>query len=136
MKVKKNLFFVAIMLASLMFSGCEMESTDIYHYDIETVTASDAALMVVYDYLNEVGCYTGTKAFFGTTNENDNQAKDLFDENAGKIKRSELQVRLNAEQAKWYEKTVKFSYVLWRGKSSSTAVIIDTKEYSFTISNN
>ncbi|MDR0812116.1 MAG: hypothetical protein LBN23_07615 [Paludibacter sp.] len=135
MKVRKFVIFGAIMLASLALSSCEMETTDLYHYDIETSTASDAALVVVFDYLDEVGCYTGTKAFSGTINENDNRAKDLFDENTGKIKRSELQARLNAEQAKWYEKTVRFSYVLWRGKTSANAVIVDTKEYEFTISN-
>jgi hypothetical protein len=136
MKARNLVIFGAILFVALAFSSCERESTEVYHYDIEMKTSNNAALIVVYEYLDSVGCFTGSKVFTADTyKENDNQAKDLFDESAAKIKRTELQARLDEEKAKWYNRNVEFSYVLWRGNNSATKVVVDTKEYSFTIDN-
>jgi hypothetical protein len=114
---------------SMVFSSCEREVTDVYHYRVDYVESNDKGTKIVSDYLYDQGVFTGDRGFTSaTTADNDNQARDLFDENAVKIKRAALKELLDSRP--WLERTrVTFIYEVVTGNSSTGFIRIDSREY-------
>jgi hypothetical protein len=130
MKLKNLVIFgVVVFTVSVMFSSCVREVTDIYHYRVDYVESNDKGTQIVLDYLNSQGVFTGDRGFTSErTADNDNQARDLFDENAGKIKRAVLKDLLDSRP--WIDRTrVIFVYEVVTGNSSTGFTVIDSREY-------
>jgi hypothetical protein len=130
MKLKNLLTLGVVMFAvSVMFSSCEKDITDIYHYRVEYMEANNKGKQIVSDYLYEQGVFTGDRGFTSErTADNDNKARDLFDENAVKIKRTVLKELL--DERPWIDRShVTFYYEVVTGNSVTGFIIIDRKEY-------
>ncbi|GHT49663.1 hypothetical protein FACS189440_15780 [Bacteroidia bacterium] len=130
MKLKNLLIFGVVMFAvSVMFSSCEKEITDIYHYRVEYMESNSKGKQIVSDYLYEQGVFTGDRGFTSErTADNDNKARDLFDANAVKIKRAVLKDLLDSRP--WIDRTrVTFIYEVVTGNSVTGFIRIESREY-------
>ncbi|GAB6012235.1 hypothetical protein [Viscerimonas tarda] len=126
----KNLLFAASMIAMLtLFGSChELDSTDIYHYRIDYVEGNRQGAQLIYDYAYRQGVFTGDLSFTSqTTRDNDNKALDVLDENAAKIRRSDLKEILSGRS--WInESRVVFYYSVFSG-TMAEPILIGEREY-------
>ncbi|MDR0863349.1 MAG: hypothetical protein LBO74_00250 [Candidatus Symbiothrix sp.] len=131
MKTKKLFILGAMMFALLvMFSSCERDVTDIYHYRIDYEIGNDQGKAIVFEYIAAQGIFTGDRAFTSErTHDNDNEALDVFDENVAKIKRSELGALLD-KRSGLYRTDVIFFYDVYTG-TAENPVMIASKEFAF-----
>ncbi|GHT75733.1 hypothetical protein AGMMS50262_11940 [Bacteroidia bacterium] len=128
MRTNKVFILGTVLFALILFCSCDHEVTDIYHYRIDYVEGNSQGAQIIYDYANSKGVFTGDQAYTSNdTRDNDNKALDWFDENAAKIKRSELKDLLSNRS--WiYDSRVVFFYEVYTG-SAANPVMIESKEF-------